>query len=160
MDQFKKHLINTDILTNFDIEDICKALRIPLNGIPMKDEVHKLKNGCYIMNLDDSKNEGTHWCSFIITDHYVLYCDSFGMPPPEGVYKLFLKTKKNIFVNQRQYQHMNSILCGYFAVYFLYCMIYLKGNTMLDKYEKFVNQWNKKSLKANDKVKQNILSIL
>lgn len=145
MDQFKNHLLKTNILTNFDIEDICKVLRIPLNGIPMKDEVHKLKKGCYIMNLDDNNSSGSHWVAFIITDYYVLYCDSFGMAPPEQVYQLFLKTKKDIFVNQRQYQDMNSVLCGYFAVYFLYSMIYMKGKNMLDKYEKFVNQWNHKS---------------
>ena len=160
MDKFKQHLIKTDILTNFDIEDICKVLRIPLVKIACKDEVDKLKQGCYILNLDDSENQGTHWCSFIITDYYVLYCDSFGMPPPEKVYQLFLKTKKDLYVNKRQFQHIDSVLCGWFACYFLYSMIFMKGETMLEKYQKFVDQWNRKSLRGNDRVKKIILSLI
>ena len=160
MEKFKKHLINTNILTNFDIEDICKILKVPLVKIAMKDEIHKLKNGCYILNLDDSQNQGTHWVAFAITDYYVLYSDSFGMPPPQDIYELFLKSKKDIYVNQRQYQDIDSSLCGYFAVYFLFCMIYLKGETMLDKYTKFVNQWDKKKFKNNNVVKQIILSFI
>lgn len=160
MDKFIKHLKNTNILTNFDIEDICKVLRVPLVKIACKDEVDKLKQGCYILNLDDSDGQGTHWCAFIITDYYVLYCDSYGMPPPQDVYQLFLKSKKDLYVNQRQYQHVDSVLCGYFAVYFLYSMIFLKGENMLIKYKKFVNQWDKRSLMKNDRVKNILLHII
>lgn len=160
MDKFKKHLIKTDILSNFDIEDICNVLRVPLVKIACKDEVDKLKQGCYILNLDDSTGPGSHWTAFIITDYYVLYCDSFGLPPPEDVYQLFLKTKKDIYVNQRQYQDMKSVLCGYFACYFLFCMIYLKGETMLQKYDKFLKQFDKKDFKKNDKVKEILLSFM
>lgn len=160
MDKFIKHLMKTNILTNFDIEDMCKVLLVNLVKIAMKDEVDKLKQGCYILNLDDSDGQGTHWTAFIITEYYVLYADSFGMLMPQDIYELFLKTKKDIYINQRQYQHMDSVLCGWFAVYFLYSMIYMKGKTMLEKYKKFVNQFDKKNLKKNDVVKEIILHII
>lgn len=160
MKNFKKHLTKTDILTNFDIEDICSVLRIPLVKIAMRDEVNKLKEGFYILNLDESQNEGTHWTAFIITEDYILYCDSFGMPPPEDVYNSFLSTKKDLLLNQIQYQDVKSVLCGWFAVYFLYCMIYLKVDGVLNKYKRFVAQWDKKNLKNNDRVKAILLSFM
>jgi len=37
------------------------------------------------VNLDDSKNEGTHWVSLSIKDKTSYYFDSYGFPPIKEV---------------------------------------------------------------------------
>ena len=50
------------MITNFDLEKIASNYQIELK-IFMKDQLDKLpiNDGNYIINLDDSKNQGTHW---------------------------------------------------------------------------------------------------
>ena len=50
------------MLSNFDIDSIAKSLDIKIDGIFMKNEMNfERQNGNYIINLDDSGNDGTHW---------------------------------------------------------------------------------------------------
>ncbi|MBY0380174.1 MAG: hypothetical protein K2P99_07235, partial [Burkholderiales bacterium] len=91
MNNLKQRLQNVNVLSNFDILDICKALKIPLTGVFMKDEIKDLKPNTYtIMNLQNHNQEGSHWTSFYIDkSKNVYYCDSFGMPPPQREWNMF-----------------------------------------------------------------------
>ena len=71
-------------LSNFELMDWIKYLKIPnFKGIFSRDSKdHLHRNGCCIINLDDLKNQGTHWVSHDIKGKTILYFDSFSMPPP------------------------------------------------------------------------------
>ena len=38
----------------------------------------KIKDGAYIMNLDEYKNVGTHWIALFFNKNEIVYFDSFG----------------------------------------------------------------------------------
>ena len=40
---------------------------------------NKIKNGAYVINLDEYKNTGTHWVSLFVKTNEVIYFDSFGI---------------------------------------------------------------------------------
>lgn len=162
MSDLKQTLKTKTVLTNFDIEAICKALNIPLVGsvTHMKDEIKSIKDGYYVMNLQNSDQYGSHWLSFLVKNKCVYYCDSFGMPPPKIEWDLFLKNGYNVYINYQQIQHIDSNLCGWFAVYFLFCMKYAKHKSMITRFQRYLQQWDEKNLRKNDKVKKLILSYL
>jgi len=68
------------MLSNYEIIKLCYKLKINLNGIYAKDELENinLENGFYIINLDHSYNQGTHWTCFGINNFEHCYFDSFG----------------------------------------------------------------------------------
>ena len=61
--------LKSNELSNLDILKILKNQKININGIFMKDELPKLKEGFYIVNLASEKanNGGTHWLTFYYT---------------------------------------------------------------------------------------------
>lgn len=140
------------ILTNFDIEDICADLQIPLVGVLMKDEIKNLKTGCYVMNLQNSDQSGSHWTSFIVSNTCIYYSDSFGLYPVERIYQMFLKSGKQLYINSKQIQDIKSTVCGWFAISFLFFMLNAPYKTGLKKFEKYLKLWDFDNLKNNDKV--------
>ena len=79
------------VLSNFDLFRIAEEKRIHLNDVVIaKDEIKKLNRyGNYIISLENHNQGGSHWTALILGKNNCLYCDSFGMPPPEQLY-LFL----------------------------------------------------------------------
>ena len=54
-------------LTNFEIMDAVKKLRIPrFRGVFVRDNLpyKPKKNECGILNLDDTSGKGTHWVAW------------------------------------------------------------------------------------------------
>ena len=47
-------------LTNSEIIDYCKGVK-GFNGVYSRNNLPKLRNGTYVINLDHSENTGTHW---------------------------------------------------------------------------------------------------
>ena len=69
------------------------------------------KKGCFVLNLDELEDPGTHWVAVFHNEYY----DSFGLPPPK-------KLEKRIdWYNTRQHQSVNSKLCGLYACYYIQC---------------------------------------
>ena len=48
------------------------------NGVYSKDNLPKVKDGAYIVNLDDKQSKGTHWISLFIEKNTAVYFDYFG----------------------------------------------------------------------------------
>lgn len=86
----------------------------------MRDQLPKKPktNECGIVNLDISKNEGTHWVAYVKLGDYCEYYDSFGdlKPPLELIEYL---RSKNIFYNYVKYQSFNTVNCGHLCLSFL-----------------------------------------
>ena len=49
------------------------------NGVFLRNNLPNLKDGAYVINLDHSKNTGTHWVVIFVKKDKVIYFDSFGV---------------------------------------------------------------------------------
>ena len=70
------------------------------NGVYSRNNLPKLKNGAYFINLDHSKNTGTHWLVIFVKKNEVIYVDSFGVEHiPKEIKKVIgnKNIKSNIF---------------------------------------------------------------
>ena len=76
----KKHIDKLTTLSNSDLISICIKLKIKLVGVYMKDELNSdLKQGCYIINLQNHDENGSHWTAFIKDKNDIFYYNSFGV---------------------------------------------------------------------------------
>ena len=135
-------------LTNTEIINICNKHNISINGIYCKDQLPKiLIKGWYIINLDDAKGGGTHWCCF----HYGkenLYFDSYGFPSPQQV-----EDKITPYVyNHKQIQNIDASTCGYYCIACIKCC---ERGTLIE-FNKFINYFSKDTT-INDRILQIIL---
>jgi hypothetical protein len=152
------------MLSNYDIINICKKLKINLNGVYSKDDYENinLENGFYIVNLQDSTDgNGTHWCLFAVSNYEHLYFDSYGFPAPEIIENILNDT---YLWNDTQIQHLDSNACGWFCIAFMFYMqntrqaeprtlsaALTKGKNK-EKYKNFINIFDKNNLMNNDKI--------
>ena len=68
------------------------------NGAFSQDNLPKIKDGAYIINLDEYSDIGTHWVALHVNNNDVTYFDSFGVEHIPKEIKEFVK-KKNIETN-------------------------------------------------------------
>jgi hypothetical protein len=114
--------MNKNITSNTELIDIIKNININnFNGVYPKDKLSKpLKDGFYIINLDNSDGPGTHWTAlYKINDGFSLYYDSFGFPAPEEIEDLLHKYE----YNKKQIQDIKSTSCGFYCIAFIKFMI-------------------------------------
>ena len=95
----------------------------------LPDKIHKLETG--IINLDDSMGGGSHWiCYRNVDKQYCEYFDPFGLIMPKEI-KNYLKTSgKKIVYSSDEIQERDSVLCGYWCLYYL--LERPKGKSLLD----------------------------
>ena len=150
----KKYPRFKKVLSNFEIIDLCKAMKIPLMNVIAKDEEMLLnKNGNYIINLENHNQKGSHWTTLIMTKKDCIYIDSFGQPPPQEV-EDFLKKKykkESITYNTMMIQDMNSTYCGYFCIACLKSYQENKRKGLLQNLKIFQNIFSTETNK-NDKL--------
>ena len=65
-------------LTNFEIQKYYKN-GPRFNGVYSRDNLPKIKDGAYIINLDEYSDIGTHWVALWVNNNNVTYFDSFGL---------------------------------------------------------------------------------
>ena len=95
----------------------------------LPDQIRKKE--CGIINLDSIEGEGTHWvCYRNLDENMTKYFDPFGLiMPPEIQHYLSTSGKKVIF-SQDEIQNRNTVLCGYWCLYYL--IERQKGKSILD----------------------------
>jgi len=153
-----------ELLSNIDLQFYCNKLKIPIKAVTFKD-LYKFipkNDGAYIINLDDSNTskKGTHWTCLIIINSFALYWDSFGLPIPTPI-KLFIQKNKcnKIYYSIDQIQKIESVLCGYYTIYFLYYITIL--NKRCNKYKYLINRHNSiysvENRYLNDRILQNLI---
>jgi hypothetical protein len=147
----KKHIDKLTTLSNSDLISICIKLKIKLVGVYMKDELQNsdLKQGCYIINLQNHDENGSHWTAFIKDKNDIYYYDSFGVVPPQNLYDIFVIDSTALYYNTSDDQNFDSTSCGWWSISFLYYMTNSKG-PMLDRMKKFDNKFRKKDTKLNE----------
>ena len=65
-------------LTNFEIKKYYQN-EARFNGAYSRDNLPKIKDGTYIINLDEYSDIGTHWVALYVQNNNVTYFDSFGV---------------------------------------------------------------------------------
>ena len=150
------------MLSNFDIEEIANHYNIDVQII-MKDELKNMKpiNTNYIINLESSTmGNGTHWMALKIQDKNCVYCDSYGMLPPEEIISFCKRiSKSHLTYNTKEIQDINAQTCGFFAIAFI---LFLHLNTSDDLYKMSSSFSNLFSLhtKLNNKILQKFFRLL
>ena len=109
-------------LTNFEIRKY--YLNEPrFNGVYSRDNLPKIKDGAYIIDLNEYSDTGTHWVALWVDNNDVTYFDSFGV-------KHIPREIKNITTNFFRIQAYDSKVCGYFCIGFNDFMF--KGKTLTE----------------------------
>ena len=65
-------------LSNFEIQKYYQNEPI-FNGVYSRDNLPKIKDGAYIIDLDEYSDIGTHWVALHVNENDVTYFDSFGV---------------------------------------------------------------------------------
>ena len=98
------------------------------NGVYSRDNLpNKIKDGAYVINLDEYSDIVTHWIALYVKNNGITYFDSFRVEHiPKGIIK-FIKNK-DIKTNIFTIQAYDSIMCGYFCIGFIDFMF--KGKSL------------------------------
>ena len=95
-----------------DIKEIARSLSIGVKGVYVKDQLPKLENGNYVINL----NGTSHWTGLIKDGDRYFYFDSFGFPAPAELENAI--GKKGYQWNDKDIQDIDSSSCGYYVLAF------------------------------------------
>ena len=126
-------------LTNFERQQYYQS-EPRFNGVYSRGNLPKIKDGAYVINLDEYFDIGTHWIALYVLNNNVTYFDSFGVEHiPKEVRKFV--GNKNIKTNIFRIQAYDSIICGYFCIGFFDFMLSIKSLTS------FTNLFSPNSLK-------------
>ena len=92
------------------------------NGLYSRDNLSKIKDGAYVINLDQYSDIGTHWIALYVLNNDVTCFDSFGVEHIPKEIKAYIGNK-NIKTHIFRIQAYNSIMCGYFCIRFIDFML-------------------------------------
>ena len=65
-------------LPNFEIQNY-NEYEPKFNGAYSRNDLSKVKDGAYVINVGKYKSIGTHWIALYLNDDNVAYFDSFGV---------------------------------------------------------------------------------
>ena len=115
-------------LTNFEIQNYYKN-EPKFNGAYSRNNLSKIKDGAYKINVDEYESIGAHWIALYVNAKSVTYFDNFGVEHIPKEIRKFVRNK-NIITNIYRIQAYNSVMRGYFCVGFIDFM--LKGKSLLE----------------------------
>ena len=82
-------------LTNFEIQNYYQN-KSKFNGVYSRNNLPKLKDGVYVINLDEYESIVTHWIALYVNDNNVTDFDSFGVEHVLKEIKKFIGNKNII----------------------------------------------------------------
>ena len=119
-------LIPPHSLTNFEIQKYYQNEH-RFNGVYSRDNLPRIKDGAYVINIDEYFDIGTHWVALYVINNDVTYFDSFGVEYILKEIKTFINRSLSIFLRPPlrvttsifRIQAYDSIMCGYFCIGFI-----------------------------------------
>ena len=144
-------------LTNFEIQKYYQN-KSRFNGVYSRDNLPErssagIKDGTYIINLDEYSDIGTHWVTLYVKNNDVTNFDSFGVEKIPKEIRAFIDRpsssalhNKSIKANLFRIQAYDSIMCRYFCIGFIDFM--LAGKTLTE----FTNLFSPNNFKKNDDI--------
>ena len=132
-------------LTNFEIQKYYQN-EPKFNGVFSRDNLpNKIKDGAYVMNLDEYSDIETHWTALYVKNNDITYFDSFGVEHIPKEIKKFIGNKK-IIANIFRIQSYDLIMCGFFCIGFINFMF--KSKSLTD----YTNIFSPNNFKKNDDI--------
>ena len=114
--------MRTHSLTNFEIQKYYQN-KPRFNAVFSKNNLpKKIKDGAYLINLDEYADVGTHWIALFCNRNEIVYFDSFGFEHVPEETKEFIGNK-NIKANIFPVQAKDLVMCGYFCIGFIDFML-------------------------------------
>ena len=132
-------------LTNFEIQKYYQN-EPRFNGVYSRDNLPKIKDGAYVINLDEYSDIGTHWVALYMYNNNVTYFDSFSVEHNSKEIKAIIDRSRSITTNIFRLKAYNSIMWGYFCIGFIDFM--LAGKTLTE----FTYLFSPNNFKKNDDV--------
>ena len=87
----------------------------------------------FILNIGNLRSGGTHWTAFMRNgEKEYSYFDSYGVLPSEFVHKFEKKFNVNVKYSTKQFQRLDTDVCGQWCCAWLLWM-------MKDSYESFID---------------------
>ena len=118
------------------------------NGVYSRDSLPKIKDGTYVININEYSDIRTHWIALYVRNNNVTYFDIFGVEHITKEIKTFINNK-NIKINIFRIQAHNSVTCGYFCIGFINFV--LAGKTLTE----YTNLFSPNNFKKNDDITLN-----
>ena len=116
------------------------------NGVYSRDNLpDRIKDGVYVINLDEYSDIGTHWITLYVNNKTMTYFDSFGVEHIRKESKKIINNK-NIIANIFRLQSYDSVMCEYFCIGSIDVMV--KGNNLAD----FTNLFSPNDFKKSDDI--------
>ena len=107
------------LLTNFEIQKYyqndSRFYRVYSRDNPSERSSTKIKDGAYVINLDEYSDIGTHWVALYVQNNHVTYFDSFEVEHIPKEIKTFIGNK-NIKTNIFRIPAYDLLMCGYFVL--------------------------------------------
>ena len=131
-------------LSNFEIQKYYQN-ELRFNGGYSRDNLTKIKEGAYVINLDEYSDIGTYWVALYVHNDDVTYFNSFGVEHIPKEIKEFVKNK-NIKTNIFRIQEYDSVMFGYFCIGFIDFMLAEKTLT------EYTNLFSPNNFEENDDI--------
>ena len=129
---------------NFEIQKYYQN-KLKFNGFYSRNNLPRLKDGAYEINLDEYKSMGTHWIALYMSADNIIHFDTFRFEHVPKEIRKFIGNK-NIISNIYRIQAYNLIMCGYFCIGFIDFI--LKDKSLLDS----TNLFSSNDYEKNDKI--------
>ena len=130
------------LVTNFEIQKYYQN-DPKLNGVYSSNNLPKIKDGAYAINLNEYKSIGTRWIALYVNADNIVYID---IQYKILDYSIKFIENKNIRTNICRIQAYDSIMFGYSCIGFIDFM--LKGKSLLD----YINVFSPNDHQKNDKI--------
>ena len=111
-----------------------------------RNNLQKLKDGAYIIDLEEYSDTGTHWVALYVQNNNVTYYNSFGVEHIPKEIRAFIGHSLSVTTNIFRVQVYDSIMCGYFCIAFIDFM--LAGKTLTE----FTNLFLPNNFQKNDDI--------
>ena len=131
-----------DPLTNFEIQKYYQN-ESRFSGVYSRDSLPKIKDGVYVINLDEYSDIGTHWVALYAVNNNITYFDSFVVEHIPKEIKAFIDCSLSTTTNIFRIQACDSIMCRSFCIGFIDFM--LAGKIL----NEFTNLFSPNNFKKN-----------
>ena len=130
-------------IVNFQIQNFYQD-ETKFNGVYSRDNLTKIKDGAYVINLEECSDVGTNWVALYVHNDDVTYFDSFGVEHISKDIRTFIDFSLSITTNIFRIQAYDLIMCRYFCIGFIDFM--LAGKTLTE----YINIFSLNNFKEND----------